>query len=244
MSETTEMIMTEATEVIMTEATRATTFFNEHQWATVEAAMARVIPTDDLPGAREAGTVDFVDRYQSGIDYIYAKPDGSGFESLSGRSAAAWQRRVELARQKYVDGVRELDHRAQALAGEDFLGLTDTQLDQILTELERGVETGPELAKPEVPYGIEPALQQTNAESELDFFPLLVTHTRQGFLSDPIYGGNRDRIGWQVIGFPGPASLAEVHSGRYNTLDYFADDPRHSNQHGHPHQHGQHGQED
>ena len=32
-------------------------------------------------------------------------------------------------------------------------------------------------------------------------------HTRQGFYADPIYGGNRDRVGWQVIGFPGPASL-------------------------------------
>ncbi len=43
-------------------------------------------------------------------------------------------------------------------------------------------------------------------------------HTRQGFYADPIYGGNRDRIGWKVIGFPGPASLNEVHTGRYSTL--------------------------
>ncbi|HEX3205000.1 MAG TPA: gluconate 2-dehydrogenase subunit 3 family protein, partial [Propionibacteriaceae bacterium] len=126
--------------------------------------------------------------------------------------------------------VRELDRRAQSLAGEDVVGLTEAQQDQILTELEQGAETGSDLAKPEVPYGIEPALQQTNAESELDFFSLLVTHTRQGFLSDPIYGGNRDRIGWQVIGFPGPASLAEVHSGRYSTLDYFADNRVHRGQ--------------
>jgi gluconate 2-dehydrogenase gamma chain len=77
---------------------------------------------------------------------------------------------------------------------------------------------------------MEPALQQTNAESDLDFFPLLVTHTRQGFLSDPIYGGNRNQVGWQVIGFPGPASLAEVHSGRYSTLDYFADNRVHRGQ--------------
>jgi len=34
------------------------------------------------------------------------------------------------------------------------------------------------------------------------------------------------------------ASLADVHSGRYTTLDYFADDRRH------PYQHGQYGQED
>jgi gluconate 2-dehydrogenase gamma chain len=213
-------------------------YFDDHQRATVEAAMARIIPTDDTPGAREAGTVDFVDRYLSGIGYIYAKPDGSGFDTLSGRSAQAWQRRVDLARRKYTDGVRELDRRAQELAGVDFAVLTAEQQDSVLRELERGVaSTEAELAKPEVPYGIEPALQQTNAESEFDFFPLLVTHTRQGFLSDPIYGGNKDRIGWQVIGFPGPASLAEVHNGTYSTLDYFADNRRH------PQQQIQHGQE-
>jgi gluconate 2-dehydrogenase gamma chain len=50
-----------------------------------------------------------------------------------------------------------------------------------------------------------------------------VLHTRQGFLADPIYGGNRNRAGWDVIGFPGPPSLAEAHAGCYSTLSYFAD---------------------
>ena len=68
-----------------------------------------------------------------------------------------------------------------------------------------------------------PALQQTSTEVDLDFFPLLITHTRQGFYADPIYGGNRDRAGWKVIGFPGPTSLSEVHTGRYTTLQYFAE---------------------
>ena len=54
---------------------------------------------------------------------------------------------------------------------------------------------------------VEPALQQTNAEIELDFFPLLALHTRQGFYADPIYGGNKDRVGWKLIGFEGPESL-------------------------------------
>ena len=97
----------------------------------------------------------------------------------------------------------------------------------VLDQRAQGIEIDPDLAPPEVAYGMEPALQQTNAESDLDFFPLLVTHTRQGFLRDPIYGGNRNQVGWQVIGFPGPASLAEVHSGRYSTLDYFADNRVH-----------------
>ena len=69
----------------------------------------------------------------------------------------------------------------------------------------------------------EPALQQTLIEMSLGFVPLLALHTRQGFYADPIYGGNRDRVGWQVIGFPGPESLADVHSGRYSVIDWFAD---------------------
>jgi gluconate 2-dehydrogenase gamma chain len=208
-------------------------FFDAHQRATVEAAMARIIPTDDQPGAREAGTIEFLDRYLSGLSFIYAKPDGSGFETLEGRRAEAWQRRIDTLRAKYVEGVAELDRRSQTRFGGDFAGLQPEQQDQVLRDVERAApESGQALqdAKVVAGYGapVEPALQQTSTEVELDFFPLLALHTRQGFYADPIYGGNRDRVGWQVIGFPGPASLAEVHSGRCSALPWFAegsDDP-------------------
>jgi gluconate 2-dehydrogenase gamma chain len=36
------------------------------------------------------------------------------------------------------------------------------------------------------------------------FFSLLRTHTIEGMFCDPMHGGNRDMIGWQLIGFPGP----------------------------------------
>lgn len=206
------------------------TFFDEHQKATIEAAMARIIPSDDQPGAREAGTVEFLDRYLSGIGFIYARPDGSGFETLEGRQAQAWLTRVEAAQAKYVAGVAELDRQSQARHGADFVALTEDQQDEVL----RAVERPDQLAdiasgRTTINYGgpVEPALQQTSAEADLDFFPLLVTHTRQGFYSDPIYGGNRDQAGWRTIGFPGPASLAEVHQARYSTLEYFADDRAH-----------------
>src|SRR5829696_5879572 len=142
-------------------------FFDDFQRRTIEAAMARIIPTDHEPGARDAGAIDFLDRYLSGINFVYAKPDGNGFERLEG----------ERAREE-----------EQSIAG---------------------------FAPP------EPALQQIAAEIDLDFFPLLVLHTRQGFLADPIYGGNRGRVGWDVIGFPGPTSLVEAHAGCYSTLPYF-----------------------
>ena len=201
-------------------------FFDAHQRATIEAAMARIIPTDDHPGAREAGTIDFLDQYLSGIDYIYAKPDGSGFEKLEGKRAEAWMYRVKILQEKYVAGIKELDRRSRDQFDADFARLNPEQQDSVLTALEKSSgHSGEALveAKATAAFGpVEPALQQTSTEIELDFFPLLALHTRQGFYSDPIYGGNKDRAGWKLIGFEGPASLADSHAGRYTTLPYFA----------------------
>jgi gluconate 2-dehydrogenase gamma chain len=204
-------------------------FFDAQQRATIEAAMARIIPTDDQPGAREAGTVEFLDRYLSGLDYIYAKPDGSGFEKLEGKRAEAWQRRIAIMGAKYVEGIKELDRRSQSQFGADFVRLTAEQQDSILAGLERPTlqfEAGLEEVQAVAGFApVEPALQQTSTEIELDFFPLLALHTRQGFYADSIYGGNKNRVGWKLIGFEGPESLAETHAGRFTTLPFFAEQP-------------------
>ena len=107
------------------------TFFNPHQRATVEAAMARIIPTDETPGAREAGCIDFLDRYLSGIGFIYAKPDGSGFEALQGRSADSWMRRIEIMRDRYIEGIADLDARSNAGFSSDFVDLSPAQQDDV-----------------------------------------------------------------------------------------------------------------
>ncbi len=207
-------------------------FFDAHQRATLEAAMARIIPTDDTPGAREAGTIDFLDRYLAGTQHVYAKPDGSGFEELTGRQQQAWQQRIETVRERYLTGVAALDEAARAQGADSFQDLDDEQQDAVLRQLESGRDDEQEAALERsrvTLYGapVEVALQQTSAEVDLGFVPLLALHTRQGFYSDPIYGGNRDQVGWRTIGFPGPSSLAEVHTGRYSTLDHFADDRVH-----------------
>jgi gluconate 2-dehydrogenase gamma chain len=182
--------------------------------------MARVIPTDDTPGATEAGCVEFVDRYLSGLGYIYAKPDGSGFETLTGAVARAWTRRIEILRAKYVAGVEALDQAARVRFAADFTQLNAAQQDDILRALESAAS---QAASAGSPAGEGPALQQTSSETELEFLPLLVMHTRQGFYCDPIYGGNKDHVGWGVIGFPGPKSLSEVFTGQYTALPWFAE---------------------
>ena len=35
------------------------------------------------------------------------------------------------------------------------------------------------------------------------FFRIVREHTVQGFFGDPAYGGNRDTVGWKLVGFPG-----------------------------------------
>lgn len=35
------------------------------------------------------------------------------------------------------------------------------------------------------------------------FFAILIEHTRQGMFFDPIHGGNREFMGWDLIGYPG-----------------------------------------
>jgi gluconate 2-dehydrogenase gamma chain len=200
-------------------------FFNARERATIAAAMARIIPTTGTPGAAEAGTIDYLDGYLAGIDRVYAKPDGSAFETLTGRRADAWRRRIDILRTTYVEGIRDLDGRSQEAHGKPFVELDENQQDGVLAALERPGEQQ-ELNTAQSVRGfapVEPALQQVSDEISLSFFALLALHTRQGFYSDPIYGGNRGQVGWRTIGFPGPSSLAEVHTGRYSVIDYFAE---------------------
>ena len=76
----------------------------------------------------------------------------------------------------YQSGLAALD----AAAG-GFADATEADQDAALTSLEAG-----EVA--DAPEG---------------FFGLLLEHTRQGMFSDPIHGGNREFIGWDLINYPG-----------------------------------------
>ena len=40
-----------------------------------------------------------------------------------------------------------------------------------------------------------------------EFFNLLLNLTMEGFFSDPIYGGNRGKASWKMIGFPGVIAI-------------------------------------
>jgi len=49
------------------------------------------------------------------------------------------------------------------------------------------------------------------------FFAALYQNVMEGMFSDPIYGGNRNKAGWKMIGFPG---VIAVH---YQNVEKFRD---------------------
>jgi len=194
-------------------------FFSEHEWATIEAATARIYPSDDAPGAREAKAVRFIDRYLSGLDYIFASADGSGFLEIGGKDADAWRIRVEKLQQMYRDGIRRMDSVSTEAFGAQFRHIGEEQQDRVLELLSgapkpiavRVAETGE-------------AHVQNIADDALDFFSALALHTRQGTFCDPVYGGNAGGVGWEAIGFPGPETLAATQDCTYGHKDKFLTD--------------------
>lgn len=205
-------------------------FFDEAEWQLLDAVTARIIPTDRDPGAREARVVRFIDRYLSG-DYIYASPDGSGFLRVEGKEAEAWQQRVQACQERYRAGLRTVDALSRERFDRPFTELGPEQQDEVVAALSgwpkpSAVDIRPMVeGEADVPgSGGAPPSNQPIPDDELEFFPMLVLHTRQGFYSDPVYGGNADHVGWRVVGFPGPASLALTQTGQFSTLDYMLPD--------------------
>jgi gluconate 2-dehydrogenase gamma chain len=78
----------------------------------------------------------------------------------------------------------ELDHSASERFGKPFANLEKEQQDQMMAEAERGAVQ---------PGGLDLSR----------FFDKVVMRTREGMFCDPSYGGNRDKIGWRLLGMPG-----------------------------------------
>lgn len=86
----------------------------------------------------------------------------------------------------YRSGLQELDRLAQQERAAGFAALAPANMDEFITRMEKGALLGGKFP-----------------DGGIAFFNLLRKHTLEGFLSDPMYGGNRDFLGWQVIGYNG-----------------------------------------
>jgi gluconate 2-dehydrogenase alpha chain len=85
----------------------------------------------------------------------------------------------------YRAGLAALEIASVETFGKAFIALPPKDQDDLLGRVQRG----------EAP-GRFPIDQQA-------FFDMLRTHCIEGLFSDPVHGGNRDKLGWQVLGHPG-----------------------------------------
>ena len=52
------------------------------------------------------------------------------------------------------------------------------------------------------------------------FFSLLLQNTVEGYFADPMYGGNRNRAVWKMIGFPGAIGMYREEIEKYRNKPY------------------------
>jgi gluconate 2-dehydrogenase gamma chain len=156
----------------------------------IEAAVSRLIPSDELgPGAKEAGVANFIDRQLASAWGTHSRnsrmgPWRQGTPQQGSQSPLTPQ-------EFYRAAIRETDIHCSDKYGRTFHALKPEQQDEVLRALEEG------------------QIELATAPAKF-FFGMLWTNTEEGFFSDPIHGGNRDKIGWKLVGFPGVASVSYV----------------------------------
>ncbi|MFL6577536.1 MAG: gluconate 2-dehydrogenase subunit 3 family protein [Povalibacter sp.] len=169
------------------EATPTYEFFNGDEAAFIETAVDTLIPADDVgPGALELGVAIFIDRQ---MNSGYGRGDRLYLQGpfMEGTPEQGYQLRMtpsELIR----NGILDVNAYTKQKYQSTFDGLSPSDRVAVLTALEkRAIEL------PTVPTAI--------------FFGLLYDLTVQGYFADPLYGGNKDKASWKMIGFPGIGAM-------------------------------------
>lgn len=167
-------------------------YFTADEAAAVEAIADRIIPPDpQTPGGKDAGCAVFVDRQLAGPhgrdEGLYREgPFKQGTKQQGPQSAATI---AEL----YREALTALDrHCRSTFGGKPFAQLGDADKDSVLRDIEEG------------------KLKFDGVDAKA-FFDQILKNVQEGFFADPLHGGNRDMVGWKMIGFPG---------ARYNYLDW------------------------
>ncbi|MBT0724698.1 gluconate 2-dehydrogenase subunit 3 family protein [Rosenbergiella sp. S61] len=166
-------------------------FLNTLEVATLTAIVDQLIPADELsPAGSECGCVVFIDRQLHGFygnfERLYREgPFEKGTPEQGDQSPLT-------PRQRYRIGLAALEAHSQSSYKKSFHAITSQQQLDLLKNLETGEINFSEI-------------------SGKEFFDQLLLNTTEGFFADPLYGGNREMVSWNMLGFPG---------ARYDYRDY------------------------
>jgi len=162
----------------------APSFFSPDEWRFINAAVARLIPSDGIgPGGIETGIPEFIDRqmeapYGHGAYFYMQGPFHPDSAPTLGYQLQYPPREI------YRVGIADANKSSLSSDGKSFADLTPDRQDVFLKQMEKS-----EISFERIP----PAA----------FFAQMLENSREGYLADPMYGGNRDMAAWKWIGFPG-----------------------------------------
>jgi gluconate 2-dehydrogenase gamma chain len=105
-------------------------------------------------------------------------------------------------REAYTAGLAAVERYAQLAAGKPFTQLDASARDAVLGDMERNAATG-------------------FTPSAAAFFELVLGHTLEGTFGDPYYGGNREFVGWEMLGYPGLRLSVTAEEQRMNAAAQF-----------------------
>lgn len=150
-----------------------------------------MIPADELtPSGTDCGVVSFIDRQLASAWGGGAKMYRSGPHRTAKRE---YGYQLPLTpKEFFTAGVVAANIWTKKTWHKDFDGLTTEQRIAALKALEEG----------------RADLGHMNSKQ---FFEALLNLVMEGFFADPMYGGNRDKVAWKMVGFPGlPALYANL----------------------------------
>ena len=197
-------------ELLIEDLTDARMFFSRKEdFDILSVATERLFPkNDDGPGAIELGIPYFIDKQLAGPWGINAKEymkgpfiqtvqfkeiqdknqnqdrSGPNAETQTPTPTPRYQTRLKRS-DVFLQGLRKMESVSQDNFKVQFVDATGEQQDEILHLFEDN----------KVPL---------NGVDSATFFKLLLKTTIEGAYSDPVYGGNKDMMGWTMKEYPGP----------------------------------------
>ncbi|MBP2076935.1 gluconate 2-dehydrogenase subunit 3 family protein [Oceanobacillus polygoni] len=159
-------------------------FFNPEEYQTTNVAVERIFPEDENgPGAMELNAAIYIDHQLASQWGVNARDYRLGPfynpEPTQGEQ-------IKLLRQDLFRlGLKRLDNYSNENYERQFIDLEAGEQDEVLVAFEKG-EAG-----------------SISGVSTAEFFKLLRQLTLEGVYADPMYGGNKEMLGWEMRKYPG-----------------------------------------
>jgi gluconate 2-dehydrogenase gamma chain len=171
-------------------------FLNLEEAAFVETLVDHMVPPDELtPKGTDVGINVYIDRALSGSwgkgDRLYMQGPWK-----KGVPSQGYQLPLTPA-QLYRAGIAATNAYCRKTYGKPFDRLDEAQREEVL----KGLAS----AKIEFESGLPVRV----------FWGTVYQTVMEGMFSDPIYGGNRDKVGWKLIGFPGVIEVNRENVAKY-----------------------------